>query len=66
MNDYQFSLIQDGSLVGEGYGQGRNAIEAFENAVSSGSVFLPAGYEVTVIAVNQSGLAIKFEANKVF
>ncbi len=66
MNDYQFSLSVGSTLVGEGYGQGNNALEAFENAVKFGSVILPVNEPVTVVAVSQNGLGIKFEANKVF
>ena len=46
MDYYSFQLIQNGSLVGEGFGNGNSAMEAFEQAVSSGSVFLPSGEEV--------------------
>ena len=66
MNDYQFSLSVDSTLVSEGYGQGNNVLEAFENAVKFGSVVLPINQPATVIAVSQNGLGIKFEANKVF
>ena len=66
MNNYHFSLSQDTNLVGEGYGFGANALEAFEQSVTNGSVILPVNEPVTVIAINDFGLGFKFEANKTF
>lgn len=66
MNNYHFSLSQNTNLVGEGYGFGANALEAFEQAVNNGSVILQMNEPVTVIAVNDSGLGLKFEVNKTF
>lgn len=65
MKNYHFNLVQQGNLVGEGFGQGNNAMEAFEHAVESGGVFLPRGEEVTVVAESQTGIAVKFDACKV-
>ncbi len=64
MKNYQFYLTQNGSLVGEGFGSGHGAIEAFENAVTSGSVIIPKGQEVKVAATCESGLQIGFEAHQ--
>lgn len=66
MNNYYFQLMQNGNLVGEGFGDGNSAMEAFELAVSSGSVFLRSGEEVQVIATceNGSGLGLSFGAFK--
>ena len=65
MRDYTFQLIKNGVLVGEGFGMGHSAIEAFENAVYTGGAYLPLNEEVVVIATNMHGLAIKFKANKI-
>lgn len=62
MNYYDISLIQNGSLVGEGYGHGNNAVEAFENAYKNATILLPQGQQVEVIASVPGGYAIKFEA----
>lgn len=62
MNYYDIKLIQGGSLVGEGYGHGNNAIEAFENGFKMGTILLPPGQQVEVIASTPGSYAIKFEA----
>lgn len=64
MKYYDFSLIQNNQLVGEGYGTGSNALDAFENAVQAGTVLLPANEHVEVAALSESGLGIKFEAHR--
>ena len=66
MKGYQFSLWQDGNLsdYGQGYGQGNNAVEAFENAVKASSVILPVNELITVSASSEDGLTINFEVMK--
>ena len=64
MKDYAFKLLQEGSLVGEGYGQGNSAIEAFENGIDMLTIYLPNGNEVEVLALSGQGLGIKFTAYK--
>ena len=64
MRDYRFKLLVDGNVVGEGYGSGHSAVEAFENGVDSATVFLPCGQSVEVVALSSSGLGIKFEAER--
>lgn len=65
MNNYEFNLLSDGKLSGQGFGNGNNAVEAFEYGVSNGTVYLPEGAQVEVVAINQqTGLAIKFEAGR--
>ena len=58
MKGYEFNLFNSETLnmIGQGFGQGTNAIDAFENAVSQGHVILNSGVEVNVVATSQTGL----------
>lgn len=63
MKTYMIKLVQNGQIVSEGFGYGQSAMEAFENSVDNGSVFMPNEENVTVtVASTMSGLAVKFEA----
>lgn len=66
MKGYEFNLYspETTNMIGQGFGQGANAIDAFEDAVSQGQVIINAGVEVDVIATSQTGLSIKFGAYK--
>lgn len=63
MKFYTFNLILNGSLVGEGYGNGSNLFDAFERAVEEGTVILPISQEIEVVASN-GHLQISFSAHK--
>ena len=64
MKNYVFKLLIDGQLVGEGYGSGHSAMEAFENGVESGSIFFNDGQEIEVLALSDKGLGLRFKAVK--
>ena len=66
MRDYMFQLLQHGQLVGEGFGQGNSAMEAFENGIEQRSIIIPCGEEVEVLAVNNNMLGIRFSALRKF
>lgn len=69
MRSYSFSMLStedSPNLIGEGYGQGRNAIEAFEDGVEQGTVILQPQIEITVIATSNTGLQMSFMAHKQF
>lgn len=61
MNYYDIQIILESNLVGEGMAYGNSAMEAFENAMKSGSVYIPSGHQVEIVASIPGGYAIKFE-----
>ena len=65
MKHYSINLTQNNQMVGEGYGEGNSAMEAFENGVRDGSIILPINEEVEVVAVSDSGLGIAFTVNQI-
>jgi len=62
VREYVFKILIDEQLSGEGYGQGNSAMEAFENGVEMGSVIIPPGFDVEVLALSDTGLGIRFQA----
>lgn len=66
MKNYTFKLMISSNVVGEGYGAGHSAIEAFENGVDNVTVLLPHDQEVEVVAVSDRGVGVKFKASRSF
>jgi len=64
VKEYLFKLFLGEALSGEGYGCGNNALEAFETGIEQGSVIIPNGQEIEVLAILSSGLGFRFTAYK--
>lgn len=61
MRNYEIRLMDGQSILTVGYEQGANALDAFENAIGSGGIFVPPNFMGYVVAINDKGLAFKFE-----
>lgn len=62
MRQYEIrSTDKFGGSRQEVIGLGNSGMEAAENAVECGSMYLPANQPVYVVAISQSGVAVKFE-----